>query len=143
MDGILDPHKPSARFFAVIAPPPFPPTHSMSGATTKQFASTLRALWESPTGLKTTHTWGPIANWGFVLAGLADSQKPPEMISGKMTGVMCVYSVLFMRFAWAIQPRNYLLFACHASNEAVQLNLLRRWAGAQDWKGEEKPAPAT
>lgn len=44
-----------------------------------------------------------------------------------MTGVLCVYSVLFMRFAWVIQPRNYLLFACHASNEAVQLNQLRRW----------------
>lgn len=29
----------------------------------------------------------------------------------------CVYSALFMRFAWAIQPRNYLLFACHFSNE--------------------------
>ena len=31
------------------------------------------------------------------------------------------------RFALAIQPKNYLLFACHACNECVQLNLLRRW----------------
>lgn len=46
---------------------------------------------------------------------------------------MCVYSALFMRFAWAIQPRNYLLFACHLSNEAVQLNQLRRWASVQPW----------
>lgn len=44
---------------------------------------------------------------------------------------MCVYSVLFMRFAWMIQPRNYLLLACHAANETVQLNQLRRWYGAQ------------
>ena len=35
--------------------------------------------------------------------------------------VMCVYSLMFMRFAWRVQPRNYLLLACHASNEAVQL----------------------
>ena len=40
---------------------------------------------------------------------------------------MCVYSLLFMRFAWAITPRNYLLLACHACNEGVQLNQMRRW----------------
>lgn len=36
----------------------------------------------------------------------------PQKISGNMTGAMCIYSALFMRFALAIQPRNYLLFAC-------------------------------
>ena len=46
---------------------------------------------------------------------------------------MCIYSLLFMRFAWAINPRNYLLFACHASNEAVQLNQMRRVLSVQDW----------
>ncbi len=50
-----------------------------------------------------------------------------------MTAAMCVYSMLFMRFAWAIQPRNYLLFACHASNEVVQLNQMRRRATVQPW----------
>jgi hypothetical protein len=39
---------------------------------------------------------------------------------------MCVYSCLFMRFAWMVQPRNYLLLACHASNETVQLYQLSR-----------------
>lgn len=67
-----------------------------------------------------------MANWGFVLAGIADTQKPPEAISGNMTGVLCVYSLLFMRFAWMVQPRNYLLLACHACNEVVQANNLRR-----------------
>ena len=43
--------------------------------------SRLKAFWDSPTGLKTTHFWGPVANWGFVLAGLADSQKPAEVCS--------------------------------------------------------------
>ena len=37
-----------------------------------------------------------------------------------MTGVLLVYSGLFMRFAWMVQPRNYLLFACHASNSVAQ-----------------------
>jgi hypothetical protein len=44
---------------------------------------------------------------------------------------MCVYSGLFMRFAWMVQPRNYLLLACHASNESVQLYQLSRWARVQ------------
>ena len=65
---------------------------------------------------------------GFVLAALMDSQKPPEMISGPMTGVLCGYSLLFMRFAWMVQPRNYLLLACHASNEVAQCYQLSRWA---------------
>lgn len=30
--------------------------------------SALRAFWNSPVGPKTTHFWGPVANWGFVLA---------------------------------------------------------------------------
>ncbi|KAI3885322.1 hypothetical protein MKW98_002714 [Papaver atlanticum] len=84
-------------------------------------------------GPKTTHFWGPIANWGFVAAGLVDMQKPPELISGNMTGAMCVYSGLFMRFAWMVQPRNYLLLACHASNETVQLYQFSRWAKAQGY----------
>ena len=44
-----------------------------------------------------------------------------------MWAVLCVYSALFMRFSLAIRPKNYLLFACHATNEVVQLNQLRRW----------------
>merc|ERR1712000_154998 len=53
-----------------------------------------------------THFWGPLANWGFVVAGLADATKPPKQISGWMTSALCVYSILFMRFAWMVQPRN-------------------------------------
>jgi hypothetical protein len=39
---------------------------------------------------------------------------------------MCVYSALFMRFAWKVSPRNYLLLACHISNETVQATQLTR-----------------
>ncbi|KAK7280564.1 hypothetical protein RJT34_25628 [Clitoria ternatea] len=91
----------------------------------------FKAFWNSPVGPKTTHFWGPVANWGFVAAGLADMNKPPEMISGNMTGAMCIYSALFMRFAWMVQPRNYLLLACHASNETVQLYQFSRWAKSE------------
>mmetsp|Transcript_14063 Transcript_14063/g.30459 ORF Transcript_14063/g.30459 Transcript_14063/m.30459 type:complete len:112 (+) Transcript_14063:118-453(+) len=99
----------------------------MAAKQSASLGSKLTAFWNSPTGPKTTHFWGPVANWGFVLAGLADMQKPPEVISPNMTGTMCVYSCLFMRFAWMVQPRNYLLLACHASNETVQLYQLSRW----------------
>jgi len=72
--------------------------------------------------LMSTHFWGPVANWGIPLAAIADiSNKPAEMISGKMTTALCLYSAVFMRFAWKVQPRNLLLFACHATNECAQL----------------------
>lgn len=53
---------------------------------------------------------------------------------------MCVYSLLFMRFAWMIQPRNYLLLACHASNEVVQLNQMRRYWEYRSTLGESAAA---
>lgn len=153
--------------------------------------SSAFARWvNSPTGPKTTHFWGPVANWGFVAAvrgvfhrrlrvmsrvfstfffslsflsltavgsvvslylrsssygivqpaslthtsyaynkqGLVDTQKPEESVSGPMTGTLCVYSALFMRFAWRVEPRNYILFACHATNECVQMYNFQRWA---------------
>ena len=41
---------------------------------------------------------------------------------------LSIYSILFMRFAWKVQPRNMLLFACHFSNEVCQLIQLGRFA---------------
>lgn len=32
-----------------------------------------------------------------------------------------------MRFAWKVQPRNMLLFACHATNEVAQVVQLVRF----------------
>jgi Mitochondrial pyruvate carriers len=42
-------------------------------------------------------------------------------ISGQMTGALTVYSGTFMRYALAVTPPNYLLFACHAINFSAQL----------------------
>jgi len=81
----------------------------------------LKKLWDSPIGIRTTHFWGPAANWGIVLAGLSDINRPVEKISVNMSSAMLLYSALFMRFALRVQPRNLLLFACHAANESVQL----------------------
>ncbi|KAF8898761.1 hypothetical protein BD779DRAFT_34905 [Infundibulicybe gibba] len=67
-----------------------------------------------------THFWGPVANWGLPLAALADLKKDEEVISGTMTTALGCYSTVFMRFAWRVQPRNYLLFACHMTNATAQ-----------------------
>ncbi|XP_021860731.1 mitochondrial pyruvate carrier 1-like [Spinacia oleracea] len=82
-------------------------------------ASIFRAFFNSHVGPKTTHFWRPVGNWGFVVAGLVDMNKPLEKILGNMSTAMCLFSALFMRFEWMVQPRNYLLLACHASNETV------------------------
>ncbi|KAJ8791540.1 hypothetical protein J1605_020636 [Eschrichtius robustus] len=67
------------------------------------------------------HFWGPVANWGLPIAAINDMKKSPEIISGRMTFALCCYSLTFMRFAYKVQPRNWLLFACHATNEVAQL----------------------
>ena len=84
------------------------------------------AFVNSPVGPKTIHFWGPVANWGFVLAGILDMNKPVECISERMTATLCCYSIMFMRFAWKVQPRNMILFACHFSNASAQAMLLAR-----------------
>ena len=43
---------------------------------------------------------------------------------------MCVYSAMFMRFSWMVQPRNLHLLACHITNETLQLYQLSRWIKA-------------
>lgn len=78
---------------------------------------------KSPAGRQyfvSTHFWGPVANWGLPIAAFADLSKEPEIISGGMTTALGAYSICFMRFAWKVQPRNYLLFACHAVNFSLQ-----------------------
>ncbi|NXL44643.1 MPC1 protein, partial [Podilymbus podiceps] len=67
------------------------------------------------------HFWGPVANWGLPVAAINDMKKSPEIISGRMTFALCCYSLTFMRFAYKVQPRNWLLFACHFTNEVAQL----------------------
>ncbi|EAT88759.1 hypothetical protein SNOG_03554 [Parastagonospora nodorum SN15] len=57
-----------------------------------------------------THFWGPASNFGIPIAAIADMSKDPEIISGRMTGALTLYSGTFMRYALAVTPANYLLF---------------------------------
>ena len=70
---------------------------------------------------------GAIAGWGMTGAAIYDATKlGPEVISMNMTSVMLVYSSLFARWAWVVQPRNIALAACHVSNVLAQTNQMRR-----------------
>jgi len=74
-----------------------------------------------------THFWGPASNFGIPIAAVLDTQKDPEIISGTFTAALTVYSGTFMRYALAVQPKNYLLFACHFVNFNAQLTQGYRW----------------
>ncbi|CAK9781276.1 UPF0041-domain-containing protein [Cutaneotrichosporon oleaginosum] len=112
-----------------------------SAGTFNRFASWIK----SPEGRKyffSTHFWGPVANWGLPLAALSDVfNKDEEYISGVMSPTLAAYSAIFMRFAWRVQPRNYLLFACHATNSAAQTVQVGRWANYWYMGGRERKHP--
>jgi mitochondrial pyruvate carrier 1 len=55
-----------------------------------------------------------------------------------MTGALIIYSATFMRYALAVQPKNYLLFACHFVNEGAQLTQGYRWMNYHQWGGREE-----
>lgn len=68
----------------------------------------------------TTHFWGPVSNFGIPIAAIYDLKKDPNLISGPMTFALLVYSGVFMRYALAVTPKNYLLFGCHVVNSFAQ-----------------------
>ncbi|KAL8730410.1 MAG: hypothetical protein Q9166_004048 [cf. Caloplaca sp. 2 TL-2023] len=78
-----------------------------------------------------THFWGPFSNFGIPIAAILDTQKDPELISGRMTAALTVYAATFMRYSMAVTPKNYLLFACHFTNFGAQstqgVRFLKYW----------------
>ncbi|XP_048852804.1 mitochondrial pyruvate carrier 1-like, partial [Brienomyrus brachyistius] len=65
--------------------------------------------------------WGPVINWGLPIVAVTDMRKSPEIISGRMTFALTCYSLIFMRFSYRVQPRNWLLFNCHVTNATAQM----------------------
>lgn len=88
----------------------------------------------------TTHFWGPVSNFGIPIAAVYDLQKDPNRISGPMTGALIAYSAAFMRFAVAVSPKNYLLFACHLVNEGAQVGQAFRFINYNYLLSPEKKA---
>ncbi|XP_036598424.1 mitochondrial pyruvate carrier 1-like protein [Trichosurus vulpecula] len=81
--------------------------------------------------VRSTHFWGPVANWGLPLAAFKDMKASPEIISGRMTLALILYSLAFMRFAYRVQPRNWLLMSCHGTNVVAQSLQARRYVQYQ------------
>ncbi|XP_033226493.1 mitochondrial pyruvate carrier 1-like [Belonocnema kinseyi] len=71
--------------------------------------------------LMSTHFWGPVFNWMIPISTISDIQREPKYISGNMTLALSLYSLVFMRFAVKVNPRNLLLFSCHVVNFGAQL----------------------
>ena len=71
---------------------------------------------------------GAAANWLIPIATLQNlvRQKPSE-VNPQMSTILAVYSVVFMRWAIAISPANYPLFACHVVNSSAQFATLGKW----------------
>lgn len=55
-----------------------------------------------------------------------------------MTGALTIYSATFMRYALAVSPKNYLLFACHVVNCSSQLTQGYRYYNWHHLGGREK-----
>src|SRR4051812_17447980 len=58
-------------------------------------------------------------------------------ISGPMTLALSCYSAVFMRYALAVSPKNYLLFGCHFINCASQLTQGYRFLNYWKFGGKE------
>lgn len=72
---------------------------------------------------------GAAANWLIPIAAISNLvNMPVENINPQLTGVLAVYSCVFMRWALAISPANYPLFACHVANSTAQTATLVKYA---------------
>lgn len=43
------------------------------------------------------------------------------LLTAEQFSALTLYSLVFMRFAWKVQPRNLLLLACHVTNAGAQI----------------------
>jgi len=105
-------------------------------------AKTAAETAEKPGWWKSPEFWGfagSIAAWGMSGAAIYDSAlQGPEVISLTMTPVLMVYSGLFARWAWVVQPRNLSLMYCHIANVIAQTNQMRRALEYKISNGEEE-----
>lgn len=76
---------------------------------------------------------GAAAGWLIPIAGIMNfPTRPVKDIDPVMTTVLCMYSILFMRWSLAIFPANYPNFLCHITNATVQGTTLVRWGFGKD-----------
>lgn len=57
-----------------------------------------------------------------------------------MTLALCGYSGVFMRYAFAVTPKNYLLFGCHIVNFTAQVTQGYRYINYHHFGGKQLEA---
>ena len=72
------------------------------------------------------------------MAAVMDTQKDADIISGPMTLALFGYSSVFMRYALAVTPKNYLLFGCHIVNFSAQITQGYRYVNYWHFGGKEQ-----
>ncbi|PUU76015.1 hypothetical protein B9Z19DRAFT_992331 [Tuber borchii] len=89
-----------------------------------------------------THFWGPVSNFGIPIAAVLDiTRKDPEIISGKMTTALVVYSAVFMRYSFLsidVEGFELITIGCHFVNECAQLAQGYRYLNYWNYGGREK-----
>ncbi|CAZ81978.1 unnamed protein product [Tuber melanosporum] len=90
-----------------------------------------------------THFWGPVSNFGIPVAAVLDiTRKDPEIISGKMTTALVVYSAVFMRYSMAllidVGGFTLIIAGCHFVNECAQLAQGYRYINYWNYGGRER-----
>jgi hypothetical protein len=71
---------------------------------------------------------GAAANWLIPIAAITNLyNQPAANVNPQMTGILAVYSCVFMRWAIAISPPNYPLLACHIANSTAQVATLGKY----------------
>jgi hypothetical protein len=58
-------------------------------------------------------------------------------------GLCCHYLIFYFLLAWRVQPRNYLLLACHVTNATAQIVQDARYINYWYNGGREKKLGAT
>jgi hypothetical protein len=114
---------------------------SKDGAAKAKATEPAAAVAKADTWWTSAKLWGglgALAGWGMSGAAMYDAgQAGPEVISLTMTPVLIVYSALFARWAWVVQPQNLLLCSCHVTNVLAQGNQMRRALEHKLNNGEE------
>ncbi|KAK6453843.1 mitochondrial membrane protein [Scheffersomyces xylosifermentans] len=79
-------------------------------ATAAPHTSKFVRYLNSETGPKTVHFWAPVLKWCLVVAGLNDTQRPVEKLSGTQQVALFATGAIWTRWAgFVIKPRNMLL----------------------------------
>ncbi|XP_077977011.1 mitochondrial pyruvate carrier 2-like [Glandiceps talaboti] len=104
----------------------------------------LLPIWNHPAGLKTIHFWAPGFKWGLVIAGIADTVRPPEKLSPKQSGALAATGCIWARYSMVIIPKNWNLFSVNLFVGLTgMMQLTRIYMYRQSLKEKEKELQAT